>query len=213
MLHYSHGVKKIPLKPLLLPKQLIGNQNAPSLVLKLLTQPRLCMQSMDVPVIELKPFRSVDVLHLLSFLFTLETNNLNRMPMLHHLSFPVADLGRSAVFYDATLSALGYVRVWTHESAAGYKEAAVGYGQPGADDEFAIRHRPQGLNVPDEGFHLAFRAPSREAVTAFYRAALEHGGRDNGGAGVHAEYGQDYFAAFVFDPDGHRIEAVINEKV
>jgi catechol 2,3-dioxygenase-like lactoylglutathione lyase family enzyme len=152
-------------------------------------------------------------LHLLSFLFTLETNNLNRMPMLHHLSFPVADLGRSAVFYDATLSALGYVRVWTHESAAGYKEAAVGYGQPGADDEFAIRHRPQGLNVPDEGFHVAFRAPSREAVTAFYRAALEHGGRDNGGAGVHAEYGQDYFAAFVFDPDGHRIEAVINEKV
>lgn len=133
--------------------------------------------------------------------------------MLHHLSFAVVDLERAASFYDATLSALGYVRVWTHETAAGYKEAAVGYGQPGAEDAFAIRLRRQGVVVPSEGFHVAFSAPSREAVTAFYRAALEHGGRDNGGAGSHAEYGPDYFAAFVFDPDGHPIEAVINEKI
>ena len=133
--------------------------------------------------------------------------------MLHHLSFPVVDLARSAAFYDAALSPLGYVRVWSHETAAGYKEAAIGYGLPGAEDEFAIRLRPQGVIVPSEGFHVAFRAPSREAVTAFYQAALQHGGRDNGGAGSHAEYGPDYFAAFVFDPDGHRIEAVINEKI
>jgi catechol 2,3-dioxygenase-like lactoylglutathione lyase family enzyme len=135
------------------------------------------------------------------------------MHMLHHLSLPVVDLARSAAFYDAALSPLGYVRVWTHETAAGYKESAVGYGLPGAEDEFAIRLRPQGVSVPSEGFHVAFSAPSREAVTAFYRAALEHGGRDNGGAGSHAEYGPDYFAAFVFDPDGHRIEAVINARV
>jgi hypothetical protein len=49
-------------------------------------------------------------------------------------------------------------------------------------------------------------------VIAFHRAALEHGGRDNGGAGLHPEYGTHYFAAFVFDPDGYRIEAVINEE-
>jgi catechol 2,3-dioxygenase-like lactoylglutathione lyase family enzyme len=134
------------------------------------------------------------------------------MPMLHHLSFAVADLKRSAAFYDATLAPLGYVRVWTHETTAGYKEAAVGYGRPGADDEFALRLRDQGVVVPSEGFHVAFRAPSREAVTAFHRAALARGGRDNGGAGLHPEYGPHYFAAFVFDPDGHRIEAVINEK-
>ena len=132
--------------------------------------------------------------------------------MLHHLSLAVADLARSAAFYDAALAPLGSVRVWTHETTAGYKEAAVGYGLPGADDEFAIRHRSHGLVVPSEGFHVAFRAPSREAVTGFYRAALEKGGRDNGGAGLHPEYGPDYFAAFVFDPDGHRIEAVINES-
>ncbi len=133
--------------------------------------------------------------------------------MLHHLSFPVADLARSAAFYDAALSPLGYVRVWAHETTAGYKEAAVGYGLPGADDEFGIRLRAQGVIVPGDGFHVAFTAPSREAVTAFYRGALEQGGRVNGGVGLHEEYGPDYFAAFVFDPDGHRIEAVINEKV
>ncbi len=128
------------------------------------------------------------------------------MNMLHHLSFAVADLARSAAFYDATLSALGYVRVWADETA-------VGYGLPGGDDQFAIKLRSQGVVVPGEGFHIAFRAPSREAVAAFYQAALEHGGKDNGGSGLHPEYGSHYHAAFVFDPDGYRIEAVINEEV
>jgi catechol 2,3-dioxygenase-like lactoylglutathione lyase family enzyme len=124
--------------------------------------------------------------------------------MLHHLSFAVADLARSAAFYDATLSALGCVRVWADETA-------IGYGAPGGDDKFAIRLRPAGVVVPGEGFHVAFAAPSREAVASFYKTALEHGGKDNGGAGLHPEYGAHYYAAFVFDPDGYRIEAVNNE--
>lgn len=123
--------------------------------------------------------------------------------MLHHLSFAVRDLHRSAAFYDATLSALGYARVWSDETA-------VGYGLAGGGDKFAVRLRSEGFAVPPEGFHVAFAAPSREAVDAFYRRALELGGKDNGGSGLHAEYGQNYFAAFVFDPDGYRIEAVIN---
>lgn len=85
------------------------------------------------------------------------------MHMFHHLSFAVVDLARSAAFYDAVLSPLGYVRVWTHEPGAGYKEAAAGYGLPGAEDEFAIRLRPQGGLAPGDGFHVAFRARSREA--------------------------------------------------
>ena len=125
--------------------------------------------------------------------------------MLHHLSFAVADLARSAAFYDAALSPLGYVRVWTDK-------VAVGYGLPGGDDKFGIRLRTPGVVAPDEGFHVAFTASSREAVIAFHQEALEHGGKDNGGAGLHPEYGAHYFAAFVFDPDGYRIEAVINEK-
>ena len=125
--------------------------------------------------------------------------------MLHHLSFAIADLSRSATFYDATLGSLGYVRVWADETA-------VGYGLPGSDDKFAIKLRATVI-VPGEGFHVAFSAPSREAALAFYKVALEHGGKDNGGVGLHPEYGSQYYAAFVFDPDGYRIEAVINEDI
>jgi catechol 2,3-dioxygenase-like lactoylglutathione lyase family enzyme len=132
--------------------------------------------------------------------------------MLHHLSIAVADLTRSATFYDAALAPLGYTRIWTQESGAGRTEAAVVYGVPGADDGFAIRLRQQGVVAPSEGFHLAFRAPSQEATTAFHQAALAHGGEDNGGVGFHAEHGPNYFAAFVIDPDGYRIEAVVDEK-
>jgi catechol 2,3-dioxygenase-like lactoylglutathione lyase family enzyme len=92
--------------------------------------------------------------------------------MLHHLSFAVADLTRSAAFYDAALAPLGYTRVWTQESGAGRGESAVGYGLPGGDDQFAIRLRSQGIVAPSEGFHVAFRAPSQEAATAFHKAAL-----------------------------------------
>jgi catechol 2,3-dioxygenase-like lactoylglutathione lyase family enzyme len=128
--------------------------------------------------------------------------------MVHHLSFAVTDLDRSAAFYDAALAPLGYVRAWTHEIADGYKEAAIGYGSPGKDDVFAIRLRADGVIAPGDGFHVAFSAPSRDAVTAFYRAAIDHGGTDNGGVGLHPEYGPGYFAAFVIDPDGYRIEAL-----
>jgi catechol 2,3-dioxygenase-like lactoylglutathione lyase family enzyme len=128
------------------------------------------------------------------------------MHMLHHLSIAVTDLARAVAFYDAVLSSLGYIRVWADETA-------VGYGSAGGDDKFAIKLKARGVVVPGEGFHIAFAADSREAVAAFYRAALEHGGKDNGGAGLHPEYGSDYYAAFVFDPDGYRIEAVINSKM
>jgi catechol 2,3-dioxygenase-like lactoylglutathione lyase family enzyme len=124
--------------------------------------------------------------------------------MLHHLSLAVADLSRSGAFYDAVMSALGYVRVWSDKTA-------IGYGTPGGGDKFAIKLRSDMASVPGEGFHVAFAALSRDAVTAFYQAALADGGRDNGGAGYHSEYGENYFAAYVFDPDGYRIEAVINK--
>lgn len=128
------------------------------------------------------------------------------MHMLHHISFAVADLARSAAFYDATLATLAYVRVWAGETA-------VGYGSPGSDDKFAIKLSRSGVNVPGEGFHIAFAAPSRTAVASFYKTALKQNGKDNGGSGLHPEYGSHYYAAFVFDPDGYRIEAVINEEV
>jgi catechol 2,3-dioxygenase-like lactoylglutathione lyase family enzyme len=126
--------------------------------------------------------------------------------MLHHLSFGVSDLTRSAAFYEATLSALGYVRVWSDKTA-------VGYGYPGGGDKLAIKLQRTGVVAPGPGFHVAFAAPSREAVARFHDEALRHGGKDNGPPGLRPDYGENYYAAFVIDPDGYRIEAVINEAV
>jgi len=121
--------------------------------------------------------------------------------MLHHLSFGVSNLERSAAFYDAALAVLGYVRVWTDATA-------VGYGLAAGQDLFAVKLRAGDAVAPGPGFHLAFTAPSREAVARFHAEALVHGGEDNGAPGLRPAYGPNYFAAFVIDPDGYRIEAV-----
>ncbi|MBB5204046.1 catechol 2,3-dioxygenase-like lactoylglutathione lyase family enzyme [Inhella inkyongensis] len=120
--------------------------------------------------------------------------------MLHHLSFATADLARSGAFYDAVLGALGYRRVF--EAAT-----AVGYGLVTDEDQFCLKLR-HPVTPPGPGFHLAFAAPSRAAVDAFHAAALAQGGQDNGAPGLRPDYGPTYYAAFVIDPDGHRIEAV-----
>ncbi|VXC04659.1 MULTISPECIES: VOC family protein [unclassified Bosea (in: a-proteobacteria)] len=129
--------------------------------------------------------------------------------MLHHLSLGVADIERAVAFYDAVLAPLGYVRVWS-DLRPGKSNQAVGYGVPGGGDGLALKHRPDGQRPPGPGFHVAFAAPGRGAVDTFHRAALLHGGRDNGGPGLRAHYGPHYYAAFVIDPDGHNIEAVFN---
>lgn len=131
------------------------------------------------------------------------------MPMLHHLSFGVRDLRRAAEFYDAVLQPLGYVRVWT-DFEGDDDTQAVGYGEPGGGDKLALKQCPNGAIAPGPGFHLAFSAPSREAVNRFHEAAMRSGGKDNGVPGLRLDYGPDYYAAYVVDPEGWRIEAVIN---
>jgi len=127
-------------------------------------------------------------------------------PLLHHISIGVADLQAMARFYDAALSPLGQVRVWDGPQS-------IGYGFPGQGDKLLLNLRDAGAHAPGAGFHLAFGAESREAVDRFHAQALAHGGTDNGAPGLRAHYGQNYYAAFVVDPEGHRIEAVINEPV
>jgi catechol 2,3-dioxygenase-like lactoylglutathione lyase family enzyme len=122
--------------------------------------------------------------------------------MLHHLSFGVRDLARAGAFYDAVLAALGYVRVFEDDMA-------LGYGHAGRDDLLSLKLVPR-VDVPGAGFHLAFAAGARREVDAFYAAALRHGGRCNGAPGPRPDYGDQYYAAFVVDPDGYRIEAVVN---
>ncbi|MCC4589430.1 VOC family protein [Xanthomonas sp. NCPPB 1067] len=128
--------------------------------------------------------------------------------MLHHVSLGVRAIEASAAFYDAVLGALGYVRVWS-DLAPGTLDQAVGYGRPGGEDCLALKQRPAGRCAPGSGFHLAFSAADAAAVDAFHAAALRHGGRSNGAPGTRPDYGDHYYAAFVIDPDGHPIEAVV----
>ncbi len=123
--------------------------------------------------------------------------------MLHHISFAVADLVVAGAFYDSALGALGYRRVFADETA-------IGYGIEDGKDKFCLKLSPASAS-PGPGFHLAFSAPSRAAVDAFHQRGLRLGGTDNGAPGPRPNYGQHYYAGFLVDPDGHHIEAVLNE--
>jgi catechol 2,3-dioxygenase-like lactoylglutathione lyase family enzyme len=124
--------------------------------------------------------------------------------MLDHVSFGVSDIARSSLFYDAALGGIGYSRIWTTPNAAGY-------GRSGTDEPFAIRQAPAQVPVPDQRCHIAFFAPDRAAVHDFYNAAIAHGAQDDGPPGLCTEYSDQYYAAFVRDPDGYRIEAVCHD--
>ena len=121
--------------------------------------------------------------------------------MIAHISIGVRDIDRSKRFYDAALEPLGYRCVRAARTATGY-----GYGAETIAFWVMLAEHPI---APDEksGLHVCFAAPSAAAVEAFHAAALRSGGRDNGRPGPRALYAPDYYAAFVIDPDGYRIEA------
>lgn len=127
--------------------------------------------------------------------------------MIDHLSLPVTDIERSRAFYDIVLAALGQQRVMQIDDG-GYRTYAYGPGEP--DAQFWIGAPTAGaasVAMP-HGFHIAFSAPNRRAVDAFHRAAMGAGARDNGPPGLRPHYHANYYAAFVFDLDGHHLEAV-----
>ena len=123
--------------------------------------------------------------------------------MIDHIGFPVKDYARSRAFYAATLAPLGFVPVMdvTREQTGGYE--GTGFG-PAGRPQFWIGTGPAGGG----SMHIAFVAPTRAAVDEFYRAALAAGARDNGAPGLRPHYHANYYGAFVFDLDGHNIEAV-----
>lgn len=131
----------------------------------------------------------------------------SRVFVFDHLSVGVSDLDRAASFYDACLAPLGYVQLWRNARS-------VGYGPDGYRGEapFAIVESGSDAKPPGRGFHLAFVAPSRGAVDCFHAAALSNGGADEGSPGVRENYDPGYYAAFVRDLDGHRLEAVVHEQ-
>lgn len=129
--------------------------------------------------------------------------------MLDHIGFPVTDFARAKAFYTTVLAPLGYalqkdIDLSDETGPGGY----AGFGTTG---------RPQfwiGSGVPLAGrLHVAFSAPTRACVEAFYAAALASGAKDNGAPGLRPHYHANYYAAFVIDPDGHNIEAVCHEPL
>lgn len=128
--------------------------------------------------------------------------------MIDHVSIGVSDLGKARAFYDRVLAALGQSRTRDIE-IPGRGLVAHGYGPVGQGAAFWIGV-PEHLNADANrrgGAHLAFAARTRAAVDAFYAAALAAGGSDNGKPGLRPHYHADYYGAFVFDPDGNKIEA------
>jgi catechol 2,3-dioxygenase-like lactoylglutathione lyase family enzyme len=129
--------------------------------------------------------------------------------MIDHFSLPVSDLKKSKPFYEAVLGVLGYVSLHA-QVFEGY--SAFGFGDdPDGEAPFWIGGPNEAgaeKTVTPDGQHIAFTARSRAMVDAFHLAGLASGGTDNGPPGLRPQYHQDYYAAFLLDPDGHRIEAV-----
>jgi catechol 2,3-dioxygenase-like lactoylglutathione lyase family enzyme len=122
-----------------------------------------------------------------------------RRVVVDHVDFLVPDLQASRQFYTAALAPLGFVAL---ECGA----SSVAFGVDGADD-FGINLIAEG-DAPTVRAHVAFVAETREAVDAFYEAALRAGGREKEAPALRPEYHSGYYAAFVYDPCGNNIEAV-----
>jgi len=117
--------------------------------------------------------------------------------VLDHITLRVHDLATSKAFYVSVLQPLGY------EVVMDFPEG-LGLGVGGKPDFWLTEDR---VASPQ---HLAFSAPSRAAVDAFHAAGLAAGGRDNGAPGLRVHYHPNYYGAFIDDPSGHHIEAVIH---
>ncbi len=116
--------------------------------------------------------------------------------MIDHVIVNVKDLALSKRFYREILTPLGYAVVWDMEKW-------VGFGKAGKADFWIALRNPRHTKV-----HIAFRCDEKELVDRFHAAGLQAGGKDNGPPAIHEDYGPNYYAAFIFDPDGNNIEAV-----
>lgn len=123
-----------------------------------------------------------------------------RPPLVSHVSVGVTDLSRAGAFYDAVMATLGARRIMEHG-------VGIGYGR--AFPEFWAA-RPHDGNSADagNGTHICFNADGPDAVAAFHAAGLASGGLDDGAPGPRPEYAPGYYAAFLRDPDGNKVEAM-----
>ncbi len=120
--------------------------------------------------------------------------------MIDHVSIAVRDLDVAARFYEAVLARIGYAKLEV-------RAKTVAFGK--RHGELWLNHRPEMFAIPEgDGAHVCLRAPTPAAVDAFHAAALAAGGASDGAPGLRPHHGEGYYAAFIRDPDGNRIEAV-----
>jgi catechol 2,3-dioxygenase-like lactoylglutathione lyase family enzyme len=120
--------------------------------------------------------------------------------MIDHISYKVSDYDTSRDFFKKALAPLGY------ELIKEFEGKACDFGIGGKPEFWIVEGE-----TPEPRIHLAFRAATRNHVDVFYEAAIAAGGRDNGKPGLREHYHPHYYGAFVFDPDGHNIEAVCHD--
>jgi catechol 2,3-dioxygenase-like lactoylglutathione lyase family enzyme len=119
--------------------------------------------------------------------------------MIDHVSIGVRDIARTKLFYDAILKPLG-------GKCLSHDPTSLGYGRDGVVLWISRTESPVPAD-PASGLHFCFSAPTRKSVDAFHAAALAAEGTDNGKPGLRQDYGPNYYAAYVIDPDGYRLEA------
>ena len=123
--------------------------------------------------------------------------------MFAHVSIGVTDFVRSLGFYDSVMKALGYGRLFGDE-----KDSFMAYGP---EESFFIINLPLDESRKAQacnGTHLCLKAEDKDRVDAFYDVAIKHGATCGGAPGLRLHYSNDYYAAFILDPDGHKIEAM-----
>ena len=131
--------------------------------------------------------------------------------VIDHVGIRVSDLAASRRLYEAALTELDFSVLGEGEFEG---DAYVLFGR-GQSDDFSLHTvgSGPGRDRSTTGAHIAFKAPSEEAVKRWHGAAVDHGGTDNGQPGLRPEYSGQYFAAFVIDPDGNNVEAVFHKPV
>lgn len=118
----------------------------------------------------------------------------------------VSHFEKSKAWYAAALQPIGYRLMMEVPDELTGRGNAAGFGEPPKPDFWLAEVKAVSCSI-----HVAFRVNQRSLVDAFYKAAMQAGGKDNGPPGIRAHYHPNYYGAFVLDPDGHNIEVVCHE--
>ncbi|HEY7218769.1 MAG TPA: VOC family protein [Candidatus Binatia bacterium] len=126
--------------------------------------------------------------------------------MIAHVGITVSDIAKSKRFYAQALKPIGYEMLREYGVTPARPVPSAGFGKPPRADLWIYQGKPNSANT-----HIAFIVTRRALVDGFYRAAIAAGGLDNGRPGLRPQYSDNYYGAFVLDPDGYNVEAVCRE--